>query len=39
MMASTDDVAAVRALATTATAVARIQSLLFVHIPRRRTPR
>jgi len=33
MMASTDDVAAVRALATAATAVARIQSLLFVHIP------
>ena len=33
MMASTDDVVAVRALATAATAVARIQSLLFVHIP------
>jgi len=33
MSASTDDVAAVRALATTATAVARIQSMLFVHIP------
>jgi hypothetical protein len=33
MTASTDDVVAVRALATTGTSVARIQSLLFVHIP------
>ena len=33
MMASTNDVATVRALGAAATAVARIQSLLFVHIP------
>jgi len=33
MAGSTDDIVAVRALATTATSVARIQSLLFVHIP------
>jgi hypothetical protein len=33
MMAATTDVAAVRALGSAATAVARIQSLLFVHIP------
>ena len=33
MTGSTDDVVAVRALAATATSVARIQSLLFVHIP------
>jgi len=33
MMATSTDVATLRALATAATAVARIQSLLFVHIP------
>ena len=33
MMASTDDVASVRALSAASTAFARIQSLLFAHIP------
>jgi chemoreceptor-like protein with four helix bundle sensory module len=33
MMASTDDIAAIRALSTASTAFARIQSLLFAHIP------